>query len=51
MTPQNYPQNLHTPQKYSFFWKTQKILKLKILNQKNDPSLRMYENIRVAPLA
>ena len=25
------------------------ILKFKILNAKNDPSLRMYENIRVPP--
>ena len=42
-------QNLYT-QKYSFFWKTQKILKFKILNKKNDLSLRMNENIRVSPL-
>ena len=32
--PQKYPQNLHTPKKYSFFWKPQKILKFKILNPK-----------------
>ena len=35
------------PQKYSFFLKPPKILKSKIRSQKNDPSLRMYENIRV----
>ena len=34
MTPQKYPQNLHTPKKYSFFWKPQKILKFRILNPK-----------------
>ena len=47
MTPQKFPQNLHTPKNIHFFWKPQKILKFKILNPKNDLSLRMYENIRV----
>ena len=37
------------PKKYYFFWKPPKIMKFKILNQKNDPSLRMYENIMSTP--
>ena len=49
-----WPQkNIHkifiTPKKYSFFWKPQKILKFRILNPKNGPSLRKCENIRVPP--
>ena len=40
---------IFTPQKIFIFWKPQKILIFKILNPKNDPSLRMYENIRVPP--
>ena len=32
--PKKYPQNLHTPKKYSFFWKPKKILKFRILNPK-----------------
>ena len=32
--PKKYPQNLHTPKKYSFFWKLKKILKFRILNPK-----------------
>ena len=32
--PKKYPQNLHTPQKYSFFSKPPKILKFRILNPK-----------------
>ena len=36
MTPQKYPQKLHTPQKYS------------LLNPKNSPRLHiLYESIRV----
>ena len=42
-------QNLNS-QKYSFFWKPQKILKFKFWTLKNNQSLRMYENIRVTPL-
>ena len=49
MTPQKYPQNLHTPKNTIIFLKTRKKLKFKILNTKNDHSLRMYENIRVPP--
>ena len=48
--PKKYPQNLHTPKKYSSFSKPPKILKFRILNPpKNSPSLRMCENIRVPP--
>ena len=49
--PKKYPQNLHTPKTYSFFSKPKKILKFRILNPKNSPSLRrpMCENIRVPP--
>ena len=38
--PKKYPQNLHTPQKYSFFWKPQKILKFRLLNtqKKSEPT-------------
>ena len=28
MTPKKYPQNLNTPQKYSFFWKPKKIIEI-----------------------
>ena len=49
MSPKKYPQNLHTPQKYYFSVNPQEILKFKILNQKNGPSLRMYQNIRYPP--
>ena len=34
MTPKKYPQNLHTPKKYLFFYKPKKILKFKILDPK-----------------
>ena len=47
--PKKYPQNLHTPQKFSFFRKPLKILKFRILNQNKCPSLRMCEHIRVPP--
>ena len=59
MTPKYSPilwwpqKNIHKtfiPPKIFILLKTQKILKFKILNQKNDPSLRMYENIRVPHL-
>ena len=49
------PKNIHKiflpPKIYFFSEKTQIILKCKILTHppKNDPSLRMYENIRVPP--
>ena len=46
--PPKYPHDLHTP-KIFIFLKTPKILKFKFLNPKNDPSLRMYGNIRVPP--
>ena len=49
MTPKKYPQNFHT-QKIFIFLKTQKIIKIQNFGQKkNDPSLRMHENIRVPP--
>ena len=49
MTPQKYPQNLHT-QKYSFFWKPEKKTEIQILNPKKSYlRLRMYDNIRVPP--
>ena len=35
--PKKYPQNLHTPKKYSFFWKPPKILKFRILNPPKKP--------------
>ena len=37
------------PQSIVIFLKTLKILKFKFLNPENDPSLCMYENIRVPP--
>ena len=37
------------PQNILIFLEPKKILKFKILNPKDDPSLRMYENIRVHP--
>ena len=40
--------SLYPPKKFIFL-KPPKILKFKILNPKNDPSVRMYENIRVTP--
>ena len=50
MTPQKYPQNLHT-QKVFIFLKTPKNIEIQNFKPpKNDPSLRMYENIRVPPL-
>ena len=50
---QNYPQNLQTPKIFIFLPSPtpQKYsLKFKNLNSKNEPSLRMCENIRVHPL-
>ena len=48
--PKKYPQNLHTAKKYIHFFKTpQKILKFRISNPKNGPSLRKCVNIRVPP--
>ena len=49
MTPQKYPQNLHT-QKRFIFLKTQNNIEIQNFEpQRNDRSLRMYENIRVPP--
>ena len=49
MTPQKYPQNLHTPKKI-YFSENPKHIKIESFEpQKNDPSLRMYEIIRVPP--
>ena len=50
MTPKKYPQNFHTPPKKTFFLKTPKNIEIQNFEpQKNDPSLRMHENIRVPP--
>ena len=49
MTPKKYPQILYTP-KIIFFLKTPKNIENQNFEPpKNDPSLRMYENIRVPP--
>ena len=45
MTPKRYPQNLHTPKKYSFFWKPKKILKFRILNPKK--MVRAYVCVKI----
>ena len=45
MTPQKYPQNLHTPKNINFSDNPKKYWNSKFWTQKNDPSLRMYENI------
>ena len=47
MTPQKNPTNLHT-QKIVFL-KITKIMKFKTSDAKNDPSLRVYENIKYPP--
>ena len=50
MTPKKYPQNLNTPQKMFIFLKTQKNIEIQNFEpQKNGPSLRLCENIRVPP--
>ena len=50
MTPRKYPQNLHTPQKILIFLKTPKNIEIQNFEpQKNEPSLRLCENIRVPP--
>ena len=50
MTPKNYSQNLHVPQNIFIFLKTQKNIEIQNFEpKKSDPSLRMYENIRVPP--
>ena len=49
MTPKKYPQNFIPPKIFIFLKTPKSIEKIKILNLKNDPSLRMYENIRVPP--
>ena len=47
MTPKIYPKNLRTP-KILFFLKPQNNIENQNFElQKNDPSLRMHENIRV----
>ena len=47
MTPKKYPQNLHTPKKYSFFWKPKKILKFRILNPKNWAEPTAYVCVKI----
>ena len=50
MTPKKYSQNLHTPKNIIFFWKPKKNIEIQNFDpQKNDPSLRMYENNRKNP--
>ena len=50
MTPKKYPQNLHTL-KNIHFYENQKNIEIQNFEPpKNDPSLRMFENIRVPPL-
>ena len=48
MTTKKYPQNLHT-QNFFIFLKTPKNIEIQNFDPKNDPSLRMYENIRIPP--
>ena len=47
-TKKKYPQNLHTPKNIHFSENPPKI-EIQNLDQKNGPSLRMCENIRVPP--
>ena len=48
MTPKKYPQNLHTPKNIYFSGNPPKNIEIQNFKpQKNDPTLRMYENIRV----
>ena len=49
MTPQKYPQNLHTPKNINFSENPQKYWNGKFRTQNNDPRLRMYKNIRLPP--
>ena len=50
MTPKKYPKNFHT-QTILIFLKTQKNIEIQKFDpQKNGPSMKMYENIRVPPL-
>ena len=49
MTPKNYQQNLHTPKNINFSENPQKYWNSEFWTQKNGPSLRMCENIRVPP--
>ena len=49
MTPKRYKQNLHTPKIFILSEKPKKYRNSKFQPPKNDPSLRMYEIIRVSP--
>ena len=49
MTPQKYPQNLHTPKNIHFSDSPKNIEIQNFEPQKNDPSLCLYEIIRVPP--
>ena len=49
MTPKKYPQNFHTQKNIYFSENPKKYRNSKFWTQKNEPSLRMYENIRVPP--
>ena len=49
MTPKKYPQNFHTQKNIYFSENPKKYRNSKFWTQKNGPSLRMYENIRVPP--
>ena len=47
-TPKKYPQNLHTP-KNIYFLKIPKNIEIQNFELKNNPSLRIYKNVRVPP--
>ena len=49
MTPKKYPQNLYTQKHIDFSENPKKYWNSLFWTPKNDPSLRMYENIRVPP--
>ena len=49
MTPKKYPQTLNTPKNIHFSENPKKYWNSEFWTQKNGPSLRMCENIRVPP--
>ena len=49
MTTKKYPQNLHTPKNIHFLKTEENIENQNCEPKKNDPSLRMNENIRESP--
>ena len=48
--PKKYPQNLHTPKNIHISENPKEYWNSEFWTQKNGPSLRMWENIRVPPL-